>query len=71
MTRHSGPEGVAPDDERCEALVKGHLGWNFEWMRHDHRCPRRANQMRGLISVCHVHARAKRVTSFRNPSTEQ
>lgn len=71
MTRHSGPEYVAPDDERCEALVKGQPSWNFEWMRHDHRCPRRANQMRGLISVCHVHARAKRILPFSNVSTGQ
>lgn len=61
MSYHSRPEFVAPTDQRCEALVKGRLSFHYEWMRVDHQCPRRANQMRGTLSVCHIHARAKRV----------
>lgn len=59
MTFHSGPEYEAPDEVRCEALVKGHPTWNFEWVKHDHRCPRKANQMRGQRQVCWQHAKMK------------
>lgn len=66
MTIHSGPHfNVPPDDQRCEALVKGQPSYVFEWMKHDHRCPRRANQMRGTIAVCHQHARARNVQEFK------
>lgn len=65
MTFHSGPEYEAPGEVRCDALVKGQPGWNFEWMRHDHRCPRKANQMRGLHQVCYQHATAKSVQYFK------
>jgi hypothetical protein len=60
---------VAPDDERCEALVRGHPGWNPP-ADSDHRCPRRANQMRGLsfdtrvIRVCYQHAKAEQVVPY-------
>lgn len=64
MSYHSGPEYVAPDDLRCMALVKGQPSWVFEWMKHDHRCPRKANQMRGQLAVCYQHAQAKVVTAF-------
>jgi hypothetical protein len=58
---HSGPEYEAPDDIRCEALVKGHPSYVYEWQRRDHRCPRRANQMRGPRQVCFQHARMREV----------
>jgi len=64
MTNHKGPESIAPDDQRCEALVKGHLNYNFQWMRFDHRCPKRANQMREGIAVCHLHAKAKFILPY-------
>lgn len=58
MSNNKGPEGCAPDDQRCEALVRAKRhGWS--WMKEDHRCPRRVSQARGPISVCHVHARSK------------
>jgi hypothetical protein len=59
MTFQHRPEYQAPDDIRCEAVVKGHPNYNFEWMRYDHRCPRRANQMRGQFMVCFQHAAMK------------
>lgn len=62
MSRNSGPEYTAPNDQRCEVLVKGQPSYSFEWMRHDHRCPKTANQMRGPKAVCHLHAKAKRVS---------
>lgn len=61
MSRHDRPEFIAPDDQRCGATVKGHLGWHWEYTRHDHQCPKRANQMRGATPVCHLHAKAKRI----------
>jgi hypothetical protein len=61
MSRHDGPDFFVPDDERCEAIVKGMPSYSYEWMRHDHRCPRKANQSRGPYTVCHIHARAKQV----------
>lgn len=71
MSRHSGPHfTVPPDDQRCEAMVRGIPSYNFEWQRLDHRCPRRANQTRGLpfsvetIAVCHAHARSKTIEPF-------
>lgn len=64
MSNHYGPEGLAPDEVRCEALVRGHKGWNWQWCKVDHRCPKRANQMRGAFSVCHIHARAKKVECY-------
>lgn len=65
MSFHSGPEGQAPDDQRCEALVKGHPSWFYEWANADHRCPKRANQMRGDHAVCHLHAKAKTLTAWK------
>lgn len=59
MTFQHAPEYVAPDDVRCEALVKGQPSYTFEWMRHDHQCPRQSNQMRGTHQVCWQHARMK------------
>jgi hypothetical protein len=64
VTNHRGPESVAPGDARCEALVKGKPYYVFEWMKVDHRCPKRACQMRGPIAVCHLHARSKAVEKF-------
>jgi hypothetical protein len=65
VSRHSGPDfTVPPDDQRCEALVKGKSAPYFEWQREDHRCPRRAVQCRGPIAVCPGHARAKFVCRF-------
>ena len=64
MSNHRGPEGTAPDDVRCEALVKARSGYFYEWTKRDHRCPRRANQMRGQIAVCHAHARSKAIERF-------
>lgn len=64
MTKHSGPESVAPDDQRCEALVKGKPNYTFDWMKVDHRCPRRANQMRGPIACCYQHARMETVVRY-------
>ena len=61
MARHDRPEYVAPDEIRCEALVKGHKGWAYEWAKHDHRCPRNSNQMRGSHQVCWQHASMKNV----------
>lgn len=63
MSNHHGPEGVAPDDERCEALAKGTGSQTYwEWTRYDHRCPRPANQTRQGRAVCYVHAQVKDLT---------
>lgn len=67
MTYQHRPEYTAPDDQRCEALVTGQPSYNFEWMRHDHRCPRKANQMRGQMAVCYQHARSKNLKRFAGP----
>ncbi len=64
MSFDSGPEYTAPDEQRCDALVRGHPSWTFIWMRSDHRCPKTANQSRAGKSVCHAHARAKQVEWF-------
>jgi hypothetical protein len=64
MTR-TRPKFVAREDLRCEALVKGHPSWNFEWAKVDHRCPKVANQMRGELAVCHLHGKAKEIRSYR------
>lgn len=58
------PKYEAPVELRCEALVKGKPNYAFVWMRHDHRCPRKANQMRGPHQVCWQHAQMKRVEYF-------
>lgn len=76
MSRHSGPGAtIPPDDQRCEALVVGHPSWNWEWMRVDHRCPKVACQSREvdreIVSVCHVHARARSVRKWRGDSDER
>ncbi len=63
---HSGPEFTAPDDQRCEALVPGHPSWYQEYTRHNHRCHKTAQQSRGGMVVCHVHARAREVTHYRS-----
>lgn len=60
MTYQSRPEYEAPGDIRCQAIVPGHPSWHFEWMRHDHQCPRKANQMRGPYRVCYQHAAMKK-----------
>lgn len=60
--RYDRAEYVAPDDQRCEALVRGHPSWTFDWQRVDHRCPKRANQGRAGRIVCHIHARSKQIT---------
>ena len=62
MSQHSGPHHrLPPDDQRCEALVPGHPSYNWEWMRYDHRCPRKANQARSGRSVCYQHGAMKKV----------
>ena len=60
-SKDSGPDFYVPEEERCHALVKGKTSYVFVWMRYDHRCPRRANQMRNFVPVCHIHARAKKI----------
>lgn len=65
VSGHAGPEYTAPDDQRCEALVRGQPGWNWAWVKVNHRCPKTANQMRAGIAVCHLHAKAKTVEKFR------
>ena len=67
MSRHSGPEYTAPDDIRCEAIVKGIKHYHWEWCKVDHRCPRKSNQMRGLKQVCYQHAVAKEVEYEKEP----
>lgn len=64
MTHHTGPEYTAPNEQRCEALVKGQPSWVFKWMQVDHRCPRKANQMRGQLAVCYQHANSKKLVRF-------
>lgn len=62
MSNHYAPEGVAPDELRCEALVRAKQGTFYrEWERHDRRCPRRANQTRNGFAVCYIHALTKSV----------
>lgn len=61
MSYHHRPEFTAPDEQRCEALVRGKKSNPYMWMKIDHRCPKTANQMRGTLSVCHVHAKTKEV----------
>lgn len=62
MSYHTRPECVAPDDQRCGALVIGYGHW--DWAKSDHQCPKRANQMRGSTPVCHVHAKAKIIVPY-------
>lgn len=57
MSYHARPEYIAPDEQRCGALVPGHPSWAYDWAKVDHQCPKTANQMRGTIP-------ARR---FRNP----
>lgn len=65
MSNHRGPEGCAPDDVRCEALAKGTGTQTYwEWTRHDHRCPRRAQQCREGVSVCYTHAKIKTLVKW-------
>lgn len=63
MSRHSGPDlTVPPDNQRCEALVKGKKSmYSYDWQREDHRCPRPSNQGRDGRMVCHIHGRSKKV----------
>lgn len=61
MSYHSRPEYIAPQDQRCGALVSGHKSWAYDWAKIDHQCPKTANQMRGPIPVCHIHAKARKV----------
>ena len=60
MSNQAGPENVAPDNQRCNALVKG-TGKKryFEWTRYDRRCSRKANQARDGVAVCYLHAQVK------------
>lgn len=52
MSNHHGPEGVAPDELRCQALILANRGTIYrEWQRYDRRCPRRANQTREGFGV--------------------
>lgn len=66
MSNHTSAEYVAPDDIRCGALVKGQPTWVFAWMKIDHQCPKRANQMRGDTQVCHLHAKSKALLKWRD-----
>jgi hypothetical protein len=69
VSRHEGPDfRVVPDDQRCEAMVRGVKSHNFEWQRVDHRCPREANQGRAGRMVCHIHGRSKRVEWYSTES---
>lgn len=65
MSRHDRPESTAPEGQRCECLVRGKKGnvW-YDWQKKDHRCPRRAQQMRGGIAVCYSHSIAKKVERY-------
>lgn len=66
MSNHFGPEGCAPDELRCEALVKGsNKNVYFEWTRYDRRCSRKANQSRAGLAVCYVHAKVSNVTKYK------
>jgi hypothetical protein len=65
MSNHRGPEGCAPDELRCAALVKGvRSTWYYEWTRHDHQCPRLAQQSRDGVAVCYIHANTKTLTKW-------
>ena len=65
MSNHWGPEGCAPNELRCEALVKGTgKAYYWNWTRYDRRCSRKANQGREGFSVCHVHAKTKEVSRY-------
>lgn len=64
MSYHAGPEFTAPDEYRCEALVKGRPSNYYRWTQVDHRCPKTANQMRGSMAVCHVHAQTKGIIRY-------
>lgn len=68
VSNHFGPEGCAPDDQRCEALVRA-TGSQcyYEWTKHDRRCSRRANQCREGIAVCYIHARSAKLERFVAP----
>jgi hypothetical protein len=61
MSNHHGPECVAPEELRCEALVKARSGYFYEWSKYDHRCPKRANQGRLGRPVCHIHAKTREI----------
>lgn len=60
MSNHDHPEGCAPDDQRCESLVKGTPGY-YRWTNFDRRCSRRANQSRDGFPVCYIHAKTDAV----------
>lgn len=60
MTYRDRSEHIAPDDLRCDALVRSKRGWP-DWARVDHRCPRCAQQSRAAHSVCYTHAIVERV----------
>lgn len=60
MTFHSGPEYAAPDKDRCEAVVLGRSS-RYDWIKIDHCCPRKANQMRGSHLVCWQHAKMREI----------
>lgn len=64
MSYHALPEYVAPDEIRCEALVRGQKGWAYDWAKEDHRCPRKCNQMRGQYQVCWQHAQMAKFVAF-------
>lgn len=55
MTFRHHPEYTAPDELRCDALVRGRKGWP-DWAQQDHRCPPKATQSRACKSVCWQHA---------------
>lgn len=58
MSNHHGPENGAPDEQRCEAMVRGTGNARyFLWTRYDRRCSKRVNQSRDGLAVCHVHAK--------------
>lgn len=59
MSNHDHPECCPPDDQRCDAFVKGAEKPYYRWMGHDRRCPRKAVQTREGAAVCHVHDRVK------------
>jgi hypothetical protein len=73
VSRHSGPHfTLPPDDQRCDAVVRGIPSYNWKWQRVDHRCPRRASQTRGvpgsldIMAVCHAHARSRTVQHYQH-----
>lgn len=61
MSYRDRPEFCAPDDQRCEAIVRGTKQTYQHWRQVDHRCVRRAQQSRMGCAVCHIHARVKEV----------